>query len=454
MKAESARWGDAQSISNLPAGHPPRYLVSDWEAAIATVTNTIMPSRSNTVLAQIRADGLYPSLAAPTFTDSAGSPRYGGAVPAGFELRINASVGTIYYTVNGDDPRAPGGTIAPSALTATSPVSLALNSIIKVRARVFNSSNSMWSAQTEADFLVGELGSAANLVISKVHYNPSGNSDAQEFVEIMNIGSTSVDLTNCRFTAGIEFTFPAGYILGAGARCLVVRDLAAFQLMYPAVPVGSIAGVFANDTVLKNEGEELKLVAADGATIRQFAYQVSAPWPAGANGAGACLVLIKPLSNPDHQLDSNWRASVAVGGSPGVSDASIFSQWATANEISDPSGNGDEDKDGLTDFVEYVLGTDPHVLNRDAMTQDVRSVQIDGSAADYFTLTFTSKVGRDDAAVGVQAATNVNGPWVDAVPVGEAIYSSDGTEIKTFRHPRTMASDPRQFLRIKATRPQ
>ena len=50
--AESARWGDAQVISGLPAGHPPRYIVADWQDAINTVKNSVLPGRTATVLAQ------------------------------------------------------------------------------------------------------------------------------------------------------------------------------------------------------------------------------------------------------------------------------------------------------------------------------------------------------------------------------------------------------------------
>ena len=55
MMAESARWGNTQTISGLPAGHPPYYTVADWQAAIASVVNTTLPNRSTTVLNQLKA---------------------------------------------------------------------------------------------------------------------------------------------------------------------------------------------------------------------------------------------------------------------------------------------------------------------------------------------------------------------------------------------------------------
>jgi hypothetical protein len=452
MKAESARWGDAQSITNLPAGHPPRYIVADWQAAISTVTNSIMPNRSGTVLAQITADGLFPNVPAPAFADAGGAPHYGGPVPVGFQLRIAASQGTIYYTVNGGDPRLPGGAVATNALTGSSPASLTLNSTATVRARVFNASTSIWSALTEAEYLVGALGDATNLVISKVHYNPAGDSDLQEFIEVMNISAINVDLTNCAFTAGIDFTFPDGYTLAAGARCLVVRDLAAFQAAYPSVPLAQIAGVFESTTVLKNEGETVQLIGANDAVIKEFAYGNGGSWPATANGSGACLVLLNAAANPDHAVPSSWRASGSGGGTPGVSDAMSYSAWATNAVINDPAGTGDEDRDGLSSVFEYALGSDPRQMTLQPGTTAIQTLTVNSAPAEYLTLTYTRPIGRDEATIQVQASSNLTAAWIDAVQVGQATLNVNDTETYVFRHPLPKASDSNQFLRLKVTR--
>jgi hypothetical protein len=50
-----------------------------------------------------------------------GQPQYGGSVPVGYQFRINnpnPAGSTTYYTINGADPRQPGGTLDASALTA------------------------------------------------------------------------------------------------------------------------------------------------------------------------------------------------------------------------------------------------------------------------------------------------------------------------------------------------
>src|SRR5688572_7097298 len=58
-----------------------------------------------------------------------------------------------------------------------------------------------------------------NLRITEVMYQPaatSGSSD-YEFVELQNIGTTPLDLSGVRFTNGLEYEFPVGTTLAAGA---------------------------------------------------------------------------------------------------------------------------------------------------------------------------------------------------------------------------------------------
>jgi hypothetical protein len=450
MKAESARWGDAQTISNLPGGHPPRYIVADWQAAVDEVKNTIMPGRTATVLNQLAADGLYPSLVAPSFADTTGTPRYGGSVPVGFQLRLTAPSGTIRYTVNGTDPRAPGGAVAAGSLSGTSPITLTLNSTLTVSARVLN--GTVWSALTQAEYLVGTLGSATNLVISKIHYNPASAAGLEEFIEVMNISANPVDLTDCHFSAGVEFVFPAGFVIEAGARAVVVRDLAAFKAAYPSAPAAQIAGVFANDTALNNGGESLELRAADNSVIKVFAYDNNAPWPESADGLGPCLVLINPTGNPNHANPANWRASAVVGGTPGLSDALTYAAWAAANGVSDLVGTADDDFDGSPNLLEYSLATNPELPNNPPVSTAVQTITVNSVAAPYLTITFTRTLERDEAALKVEASSNLDAQWIPAMQVGLPVNNGNGTETYTFRHPLPKEYATLQFLRVKATR--
>ena len=164
-----------------------------------------------------------------------------------------------------------------------------------------------------------EAASAANVVLSEINYHPPDpDGGTLEFIELQNIGSRTVVFTGCAFAAGISFAFPANYSIPAGGYALVVQNTAAFSTRYGAgLP---IAGEWSAATRLSNGGDRLALLDAGGAPIKDFSYDDVAPWPVSPDGTGNTLVLVSPLTNPDHSLAASWRASTNSGGSPGAED--------------------------------------------------------------------------------------------------------------------------------------
>ncbi|MHC4438513.1 MAG: CotH kinase family protein, partial [Planctomycetota bacterium] len=100
---ESARWGDQRSDRrNNP------YTKADWWAEVnGYLINTFFPARSQIVLGQLKNRGLYPQVDAPAFQIN-GTYRHGGHVAANARLSMTGSGGTIWYTLDGSDPRLPG----------------------------------------------------------------------------------------------------------------------------------------------------------------------------------------------------------------------------------------------------------------------------------------------------------------------------------------------------------
>lgn len=130
--AESARWGDTQdttpygntpgSSNNIdgdyypPTINNPIYFTREqhWIVERDNVVNNYLPtlhdqSDSRSIIRELRANNLFPSLDAPLYT------QFGGVVPGGFELGMTGIEGTIYYTIDGSDPRLVGGAVSPSA---------------------------------------------------------------------------------------------------------------------------------------------------------------------------------------------------------------------------------------------------------------------------------------------------------------------------------------------------
>ena len=315
LMAESARWGDYRRDVHR-AGAPFQLYERDvqWVAERERLLNEYFPTRTDTVVQHYRGAGLFPMTNAPTFS------RDGGSVLTGFRLAINHANdnGTVYYTLDGSDPRTNGGNLSPLA-TAHDGVPMALRQDAHVKARVLNGDE--WSALTEASYFVNDLR------ITEINYKPHAanpvnglgelalDNEAFEFIELANIGPAVADLSNVRLSGGIEFTFPVGTRLVPGERAVVVKDQAAFRSRYGSGL--NVAGQFAVGE-LSDDGELIELRDASQRIIQAIPYGSEDPWPQRANGRGSSLEVIDPRGQTDDP--ANWQSSRRFGGSPGETD--------------------------------------------------------------------------------------------------------------------------------------
>ena len=295
--AESARWGDAKVTK-------PRTKDDDWLPQVSFLLDEYFPNRTSIVLNQFKTKWWYPAIETPTFN------QHGGAVGDGFSLVMTAPFGDIYYTLDGEDPRLPGGAInASSATIYSGPV--VLTESTHVMARVFFG---VWSAIHDVVFAVGPV--TENLRISEIMYHPgdTGNPDDPntEYIELTNIGTETINLKLVRFTNGIDFTFP-NFELDPDKCCLVVKDYVAFEAKYgPGLPIaGQYTGSLAND------GERIELVDAIGETIQNFKYEDN--WYDVSDGQGYSLVSVNPALADSEQWSQKdaWHTSAYIDGSPG-----------------------------------------------------------------------------------------------------------------------------------------
>jgi len=323
---ESARWGDyrrdAHSYSNGPYE---LYTKNDfWLPEQSRLIGSYFPGRSTTVFNTYKNSyGLYPSLAAPVFTP------HGGWDLNGFTLTMTTPA-TVYYTIDGADPRLPGGAVNTAhTLTYSGAISLTASAHVRARAR----SGDTWSALNEAVYAVGPV--AESLRITEIMYHPKNTGDPddpnEEFIELMNVGSTAINLNLVKFTNGVDFTFPS-VDLGAGGLIVVVKDEAAFAAQYPEFS-GVIAGQYTGS--LSNGGERIELEDALGQTIHNFRYRDG--WFDTTDGLGFSLTIRDPNSTDLNDWDSRsgWRTSAWAGGSPGWDDSGITLERGTVviNEV-------------------------------------------------------------------------------------------------------------------------
>ncbi len=273
-------------------------------------------------------------LRAPVFSGN------GGAITSGFQLTITApgvlANTTTYYTRNGTDPRLPGGAINPAAFSATAPVNLLLTNNARVFARNYNPAHSNmtggavggnppisspWSGPMIATFVV----TTPPLAITEIMYHPAppvGGTNVEgdfEFIELKNVGAATLNLVGARFTNGIDFSFTttnAFTNLGPNQYLVLVKNKSAFLSRYPGVT--NIAGEFTGS--LDNAGERLALEGPLKEPILDFSFGDA--WYPVTDGSGFSLVIrnesaaFNTWTNP-----ASWRASAALGGSPGRADA-------------------------------------------------------------------------------------------------------------------------------------
>ena len=137
--AESARWGDARSA----LGATVRTRENTFYPEVEKVEK-MMDGSVERFIASLRREGYYPRLDPPEFD----TPRPGFLNTPSTRLRNPNPRGRIFYTVNGGDPRLPGGEVAPTAYLAKEVEEIKLRgSRTTIKARV--KAGGKWSALHE-----------------------------------------------------------------------------------------------------------------------------------------------------------------------------------------------------------------------------------------------------------------------------------------------------------------
>ncbi len=178
-------------------------------------------------------------------------------------------------------------------------------------------------------FLLLVIGAQAGVVVSEIMYHPSSENSAEEYVELLNTGTSAQSVGDWRLSGGVDFTIPAGVSIPAGGRLVVVASSAAFALKYPAVTnfVGNWSGQ------LSNSGEAVTLRDATDAVVCELNYADDGDWAerrrdtadhghrgwvwaSDADGGGKSMELIQPLFDVDE--GQNWAPSTPLQGTPGA----------------------------------------------------------------------------------------------------------------------------------------
>jgi hypothetical protein len=332
----------------------------------------------------------------------------------------------------------------------------------RVRHKDANGRWSQWSAPVQ--FVAGTPDVStysAALVITEINYNPAPvtptefaagySSDDFEWLEVKNISAQPVDMTGVRFTKGIDFDFPAVWTIPANGYALVVRNLAAFQARWGTGLNAIIAGSTASN--LSNGGDEVKLSYGVGTEIHRVVYDDVAPWPVTPDGTGRTLVrkTATPLTLPDQTNGTLWRASYALGGSPGADDVLTFDLW-NDDFPGVSSLTADDDGDGLVNLMEYALASSPLGANAGPASSSGNYTVL-GVPGTYLVLTFTHRTNGSDLTIEAQFTTSLTGTWSANGVLENSVTNPDGTVTETWRSPVSLAEQPSQFARVRVLKP-
>ncbi|MSU34329.1 MAG: hypothetical protein EXS36_04330 [Pedosphaera sp.] len=320
----------------------------------------------------------------------------------------------------------------------------------RVRAR-FQDNTARWSSWSESiQFMASAPDVSAlrhDLRISEVMYHPPAataqelaagfSADDFEYLELRNIGSSSIDLAGLRFTAGIEFSFPDRKRLSAGSCIVVAKNKAAFEKRYGTG--WNVAGFFGSES-LNNHGELLRLSYGLDSPVIEFTYSDRAPWPTAADGEGPSLELIDPNSGPDPSVPGNWRSSDKSAGSPGRSRRLSYLQWT-----SEHLGTADTDKDGRSNWIEFAVGSDPTLVDREAVLKLDPITAADGSV----TVHFPRNLAADGVTAALESSRDLAAWSSDAIRVDVLSDGGDQvTEVWVIPAGQSTAGGQR-FIRLK-----
>jgi hypothetical protein len=299
---------------------------------------------------------------------------------------------------------------------------------------------------------------ASNLVVSEFSYNPAGpqnagetkySSSAFEFIELQNISNSNVDLFNVVLSGAADLVLATSVqqsVIPPGGRLVLAANPAALAQRHG--PLTPVLGPY--DGSLDNTVETIRLTGADGSIIKEFTYSDRDPWPEAADGEGYSLVLINPTANPDHTQAAQWRSSAIPHGQPGQPKGTTYAAWKSAAGIT--ADDDDTDRDGLTAFAEYGLGSSPTVANfQNQPTTATDSFLIGQVSGEYLTIRFHRRLAADDVVYDIESSPALAATsWTPGAGVlVSEINNGDGTATMVFRSAQPVTAGQQVFLRLK-----
>ncbi|MDB6041402.1 MAG: exported protein of unknown function [Verrucomicrobiales bacterium] len=201
----------------------------------------------------------------------------------------------------------------------------------------------------------------SEVVINEIMYAPISGDNDDQYVELYNRGTNRIDVGGWKFTAGIDFTIPAGTALTAGGYLVIAKNASQIISNYSNLSRANTLGDFRGS--LSHGGERIALSVPETllttnsvgqisvnkvyVDVDEATYGIGGRWGNWSHGGGSSLELIEP--GADKNFASNWKDS----------DESAKSGWATV----EASGVLDNGNDAANSLQIITLGTGEYLVD-------------------------------------------------------------------------------------------
>ncbi|HAK94486.1 MAG TPA: hypothetical protein DCM87_05665 [Planctomycetes bacterium] len=266
--------------------------------------------------------------------------------------------------------------------------------------------------------------SVPDLVVSEIMYHPITEDDRDEYLEIYNRSSRTVDLAGCT-VRGFGFTFPAKARIGPKSYIVVAKDPARLGARYgikSTILFGPCQGA------LSDGGETIRLETPEGVCIDEVTYGDRDPWPAWADGLGESLELVDVEGEND--LPAAW----------GASDSRAGAQWQTFEYAGIHRAFRDMN---LSEFQFLLLGAGECLIDNVVLASQDEALVKEGFERGDFGW---SALGTHDRSAVTDAAAAGKGAYlIVADGRGDPRHNYVSVTVR-----RSLVPDKRYFLRFRA----
>jgi hypothetical protein len=152
-----------------------------------------------------------------------------------------------------------------------------------------------------------------DIVINELMYDPISGNDDDQYIELYNKGTNTINLAGWQFTSGVTFTFPTNTSIAPGGFLVIAKDTTNLFANYPNLNTSNTVGNYSGK--LSHNGELLELAQPESlygtnsilVEEDEVTYGTGGRWGEWSSGGGSSLELIDPHAN--HRLAANWADS-------------------------------------------------------------------------------------------------------------------------------------------------